>query len=582
MERWPDDPSDEPRGSLTAPLEPGEDEDPGETKMIDTAALGSLPKEIPPAVAHLVCVAGNDTGRVFPLQGATTLIGRGLTCAVVLNDPSVSRQHFNVLQTPQGHKLIDLGSGNGTRVGGARVQEVMLEEGAEIEVGITTLQFTRGDPPRGDRISVPPTPAPAPAPPAPVVPQQPRAGSDVYASGAGPLSRHPGNALSSADGMKVVAPPFEEPFIPDDDAGGGAGGLAKLAAIGLVGLLVLAGLFLAADAIFGLGVVFGGDEGGSAEVADDGDPDALLEEAESLLGEQRWEDAVTRLEAVRRLDPERPELRRLLRRARDERDAQNDWNGALEKLESGDKTNAIKLLVNIPDNSSYYEDAQAKLEEVRGLRGAGATATGAVSGGGGAAPAGSAVALFDAGRFDEAAAAFRQEAAAAADPAARANAESRAQAVTAFAAAQAAAQQALASGDTTKALDQLDRAIALNLAVGGHSGEKLRAQATPALLARAEARLAKSEAEAGVKDLLQVIRDAPQDPAVKAARSRFASHGDTVHQAARKALMEMRNDDAKLLFEALLWLLPEGDSRRFEAEGMLKGLSGQAGGGDQP
>ena len=57
------------------------------------------------------------------------VVGRDLDCDIPLASRSVSRRHALVEKTPNGWVVRDLGSANGTSVGGARVQEAPLDTG---------------------------------------------------------------------------------------------------------------------------------------------------------------------------------------------------------------------------------------------------------------------------------------------------------------------------------------------------------------------------------------------------------------------------------------------------------------------
>ncbi len=59
----------------------------------------------------------------------------------VLSDEAVSRFHCVIQRTPDGLLLRDVGSTNGTRVGGCRVVEGFLEDGATLELGRTALRL---------------------------------------------------------------------------------------------------------------------------------------------------------------------------------------------------------------------------------------------------------------------------------------------------------------------------------------------------------------------------------------------------------------------------------------------------------
>jgi putative nucleotidyltransferase with HDIG domain len=68
-------------------------------------------------------------------------IGRHEPCEVRLDDPSVSRQHAELVPTPRGWRLRDLGSTNGTYINGNRIGqgEWPLQERDILEVGEFTL-----------------------------------------------------------------------------------------------------------------------------------------------------------------------------------------------------------------------------------------------------------------------------------------------------------------------------------------------------------------------------------------------------------------------------------------------------------
>ena len=69
------------------------------------------------------------------------LIGRLPECAVVLDDPNVSRRHAEVRRDGNDVLLVDLRSTNGSRVNGVPVSERHLVDGDEISVGTTTIRF---------------------------------------------------------------------------------------------------------------------------------------------------------------------------------------------------------------------------------------------------------------------------------------------------------------------------------------------------------------------------------------------------------------------------------------------------------
>ena len=67
------------------------------------------------------------------------LLGRHLSCDIVLGDLSVSRRHAR-LRFRDGHWVLqDLESTNGTSVNGARVGRCQLHPGDELRVGTVRL-----------------------------------------------------------------------------------------------------------------------------------------------------------------------------------------------------------------------------------------------------------------------------------------------------------------------------------------------------------------------------------------------------------------------------------------------------------
>jgi DNA-binding winged helix-turn-helix (wHTH) protein len=83
--------------------------------------------------------------REIPLQAGENLLGRDPLARVVVDDPGVSRRHGRVLVDGDSATLEDLGSKNGTRRNGERLQEpAALADGDEIGIGPATLVFRLG------------------------------------------------------------------------------------------------------------------------------------------------------------------------------------------------------------------------------------------------------------------------------------------------------------------------------------------------------------------------------------------------------------------------------------------------------
>jgi hypothetical protein len=80
-------------------------------------------------------------GRRLPLEDQPVSIGRLDTCDLVLNDPTVSRNHAEVRRDSDGFEVIDLGSRNGTRVNGVGIVRQHLFDGDDVLIGAVPLRF---------------------------------------------------------------------------------------------------------------------------------------------------------------------------------------------------------------------------------------------------------------------------------------------------------------------------------------------------------------------------------------------------------------------------------------------------------
>jgi hypothetical protein len=82
-------------------------------------------------------------GTRHPLSGGNLVVGRGTDADVRINDPGVSRRHVEFRTTTGQHgpevTVHDLGSTNGMLVDGQKTTSAVLENGAEVKVGSTTL-----------------------------------------------------------------------------------------------------------------------------------------------------------------------------------------------------------------------------------------------------------------------------------------------------------------------------------------------------------------------------------------------------------------------------------------------------------
>lgn len=78
------------------------------------------------------------------LDGAVT-IGRSIDCELSVHDILLSRKHCRVEPEGDGWVVMDLGSKNGTRVGGTPVFRLPLNDGDVIRMGKTAVRFRTGE-----------------------------------------------------------------------------------------------------------------------------------------------------------------------------------------------------------------------------------------------------------------------------------------------------------------------------------------------------------------------------------------------------------------------------------------------------
>ncbi len=106
----------------------------------DLPSVDDLP---PNAVATLVIRQGPKKGSRIALEdgGQDVTIGRHPESSIFLDDVTVSRRHVLVQSTEDGFIVRDVGSLNGTYVNQERVEEQILNNGDEVQVGKFKLVF---------------------------------------------------------------------------------------------------------------------------------------------------------------------------------------------------------------------------------------------------------------------------------------------------------------------------------------------------------------------------------------------------------------------------------------------------------
>jgi pSer/pThr/pTyr-binding forkhead associated (FHA) protein len=85
--------------------------------------------------SRLEILKGNDAGAQFRIAGARVVFGRASDCDVVITDPSVSRNHAELIRVEGGYLLKDLKSSNGVFVNGKRMPEHYLVSADVFTIG---------------------------------------------------------------------------------------------------------------------------------------------------------------------------------------------------------------------------------------------------------------------------------------------------------------------------------------------------------------------------------------------------------------------------------------------------------------
>lgn len=101
-------------------------------------------------------------GRVLPLDDREVVLGRDPACDLVCDDREVSRRHAAFRPGTSGWEVHDLGSANGIRVQGHRMEAALLTDGDEVTIGPFRIVFSAGA--IGARGPLPPPPPPPPPP----------------------------------------------------------------------------------------------------------------------------------------------------------------------------------------------------------------------------------------------------------------------------------------------------------------------------------------------------------------------------------------------------------------------------------
>jgi two-component system, cell cycle response regulator len=106
--------------------------------------MGTLIRVAAEQRALVLVLSGPRLGHRMVLGDTPVDVGRGSSAGLILDADSVSRRHARIERMGGGHKIVDLGSTNGTYVNGVKVKEQLLKDGDRIGIGKALLKYMAG------------------------------------------------------------------------------------------------------------------------------------------------------------------------------------------------------------------------------------------------------------------------------------------------------------------------------------------------------------------------------------------------------------------------------------------------------
>ena len=100
---------------------------------------------------RLEVIKGPNKKQRVDLEGDRIVVGSHESCDLVLNDATVSRQHFEIELVAEGYAIRDLDSLNGTYIDAMRVREVIVPRGTTVSAGESRIKVN----PQDDTVDLP-------------------------------------------------------------------------------------------------------------------------------------------------------------------------------------------------------------------------------------------------------------------------------------------------------------------------------------------------------------------------------------------------------------------------------------------
>ena len=173
--------------------------------------------------AKLHLIKGNPQGKQVEVPEGTITVGRAEDSDLIIASTRVSRHHCEIVNEQNRLVIRDKGSGNGTLVNGANIQEQALAAGDEVQVGpLTFVVEIAGKREKSAAPAATPRPAaaqPKPAAPpgkAPAKPGQPHPKAAQPKPGPVPVGKRPApdDILASLERLAGKKPPAKPGAAP--------------------------------------------------------------------------------------------------------------------------------------------------------------------------------------------------------------------------------------------------------------------------------------------------------------------------------------------------------------------------------
>jgi pSer/pThr/pTyr-binding forkhead associated (FHA) protein len=136
----PPDSASETTGTLASLLGAEAEPEPDAPVDVESATV----ERLGPGTALLVVRQGPAAGARFLLDAVLTTVGRHPDSEIFLDDITVSRRHAQFIREDAIFRVRDVGSLNGTYVNRSRIDDAVLSNGDEVQIGKYRMVFVAG------------------------------------------------------------------------------------------------------------------------------------------------------------------------------------------------------------------------------------------------------------------------------------------------------------------------------------------------------------------------------------------------------------------------------------------------------